>query len=71
LLIQNHGKDKEDSMRRIEVLLGVTVLTLGFLSIVPGIRATEPLGGANGNGVGEKLLLIIRANEATSYVTKL
>jgi hypothetical protein len=41
-LIQNHGKDREDSMRRIEVLSGVTVLALRFLSAVPAICATGP-----------------------------
>jgi hypothetical protein len=42
-------------MRRIELLSGVTVLALGFLSAVPGICAAEPLQvDTNGNVMGER-----------------
>src|SRR6266702_4096589 len=40
LLIQN--QDEADNVKQTQIVLGVTVLTLGFLSVVPGIRATEP-----------------------------
>ncbi len=45
-------------MKRTQIVLGVTVLTLGFLSVVPGIRATEPPEvDTNGNVMGEPAAL--------------
>jgi hypothetical protein len=41
-LIQNGRKDGAGNIRQIQIVSGLTVLTLGFLSVVPGIRATEP-----------------------------
>src|SRR5438045_1275128 len=41
-------------MKMTQIVFGITVLTLGILSLVPGIRATEPSEvGANGNGVSQ------------------
>jgi hypothetical protein len=41
-LIQNGRKDGAGNIRQIQIVSGLRVLTLGFLSVVPGIRATEP-----------------------------
>ena len=39
-------------MKQLQLVLGVTVLTLGILSVVQGIRATEPSKvDTNSNGV--------------------
>src|SRR5438034_10192101 len=55
-------KGKTDNMKRAQIVLGVTVLTLGILSAVPGSRATEPAQvDANSNSVNEPLTLDIRA----------
>src|SRR6266513_3036794 len=49
-------------MRRSHIFVRVTVLTLGILSVVPGIRAAEPSKfDTNRNGVDEPLTLDIRA----------
>ena len=41
-------------MRQSQIVLGAIVLTLGILSVGPGVRATEPMdGGTNGNTTGE------------------
>src|SRR5947208_14344916 len=49
-------------MRQSQIVLGVTALTLGILSVVPGIRATEPSKvDTNSNSVDEPLTLDIRA----------
>src|SRR2546430_1853387 len=43
-------------MRQTRIVLGVSVLTLGFLSTVSGIRAMEPPEvDANSNAIGEPL----------------
>ena len=56
LLIQN--QDEADNVKQTQIVLGVTVLTLGFLSVVPGIRATEPPEvDTNGNVMGEPAAL--------------
>jgi hypothetical protein len=53
-LIQDYRKDKRDNMKQTQIVLGVIVLTLGILSVVPGIRATEPSEvDVNGSGMGE------------------
>jgi hypothetical protein len=53
-LIRSHRKDEGDTVKQTQIVLGLTILTLGFLSVAPGIRATEPPEvGANGNGAGE------------------
>ena len=45
-------------MRQTQIVLGITVLTLGFLSVVPGIRATEPPEvDTNDNVMGEPAAL--------------
>ena len=45
-------------MRRIELLSGVTVLALEFLSAVPAICAIEPLEvDANTTGIGQSFVL--------------
>jgi hypothetical protein len=52
-LIQNQ-KDEEANVRQSPFIFGVTVLILGILSVVPGIRATEPSEvDVNGSGMGE------------------
>ena len=41
-------------MKRTQIVLVVTVLTLAILSVRPAVRAAEPFdGGANGNATGE------------------
>ena len=41
-------------MKQSQIFLGAIVLTLGILSVGPGVRATEPMdGGTNGNTTGE------------------
>src|SRR5438477_9425320 len=63
-------------MKMTQIVFGITVLTLGILSLVPGIRATEsPEVGANGNGVGQpfatevgvSLRLPLQSGENFSY----
>jgi hypothetical protein len=45
-------------VRQTQIVLGITVLTLGFLSVVPGIRATEPPEvDTNDNVMGEPAAL--------------
>jgi hypothetical protein len=52
-LIQNQ-KDEADNVRQSQIILGVTVLTLGILSVGPGVCATEPSEvDANSNATGE------------------
>src|SRR5438477_5031260 len=63
-------------MKMTQIVFGITVLTLGILSLVPGIRATEPSEvGANGNRVsqpfatevGVSLRLPLQSGENFSY----
>jgi hypothetical protein len=57
-LIQNHRKDGADNVKQTPIVLGVTVLTLGFFSVVPGIRAIQPPEvDASGNVIGEPAAL--------------
>jgi len=52
-LIQNQ-KVEADNVKQSQIILGVTVLTLGILSVGPGICATEPSEvDANSNATGE------------------
>ena len=52
-LIQNQ-KDEAANVKQSQIILGVTVLTLGILSVGPGICATEPSEvDANSNATGE------------------
>jgi hypothetical protein len=52
-LIQNQ-KDGGENVRQSPLVFGVTVLTLGILSVGSGVRATEPIDGdANDNATGE------------------
>ena len=42
-------------MKRAQIVLGLTVLTLGILSVVPAIRATEaPEVDANKDAMGDQ-----------------
>jgi len=51
-------KDGADNMKQIQIVSGFTVLALGFLSLVPGIRATEPPEvDTNDNMMGEPAAL--------------
>ncbi len=63
-------------MRRTQIASGITVLTLGILSVVAGIRATEPPEvDANGNAIGEpfapeegaRISLPLQTGENLSY----
>lgn len=57
-------------MRRIEVLSGVTVLALGFLSAVPNLGATEsPEVNANGKTIGEPLAPDVGASVSLPFQT--
>jgi hypothetical protein len=48
------ARDKGDNVRRTQVVCGVAALALGFLSVVPVIRATEsPDVDANKDTIGE------------------
>jgi hypothetical protein len=50
----NHPKVKKNNVRRIQSVFGVTLVTLGILSGVPAIRATEPsVADANSNTLGQ------------------
>jgi hypothetical protein len=52
-LIQNQ-KDEGENVRQSPLVVGVTVLTLGILSVVPGICATEsPKVDANKDAMGQ------------------
>jgi uncharacterized membrane protein (DUF441 family) len=52
-LIQNQ-KDEADYVKQSQIVLGVTVLTMGILSAVAGVRATEPSDGdTSGKPIGE------------------
>jgi len=54
----------------MKLLVGLTVLTLGILSVVPGIRATEPSKiDTNSNSVDEPLTLDIRAAPGSPFKT--
>ncbi len=56
--------------RLIKLLVGIGVPTLGILSLVPGVHATEPIDGdTNGNGVDEPLTLDIRAAVGLPFQT--
>jgi hypothetical protein len=68
-LIQNQ-KDEADNVRQSQIILGVTVLTLGILSVGPRICATEPSEvDTNGNvmdaapGEGAALTLSLKTTE--------
>ncbi len=53
-LIWSHRKDEADNVKQSQIVLGVTVLTLGILSVGPGIHATEPSAvDTHGNVMGE------------------
>ena len=53
-LIWSHRKDEADNVKQSQIVLGVTVLTLGILSVGPGVRATEPPeSNTNDNVLGE------------------
>ena len=55
-------------MRQSQIVLGVTALTLGILSVVPGIRATEPSKvDTNNNNVDEPLTLDIPLQPACPF----
>jgi hypothetical protein len=41
-LKSNSQKAEGENVKQSQIVLGVTVLTLGLLSVVPAIRATEP-----------------------------
>jgi hypothetical protein len=57
-LIQNGRKDGAGNIKQIQIASGLTVLTLGFLSVVPSIRATEPPEvDTNDNVMGEPAAL--------------
>ncbi len=56
MLIQS--QDEVDNVKQTQIVLGVTVLTLGILSVVPGVRATEPPDvDTSGNVIGEPAAL--------------
>src|SRR6266571_8619275 len=74
LLIQN--QDEADNVKQTQIVLGVTVLTLGFLSVVPGIRATEPpevdtnanvMGEPAALGEGAAISLPLKTTETLSF----
>jgi len=55
-------------MRQSQIVLGVTVLTLGILSAVSGIRAAEPMDcDTHSNGVDESVTLDIRAGAGLPF----
>ena len=55
-------------MRQSQIVLGVTVLTLGILSAVSGIRAAEPMDcDTHSNGVDEPVTLDIRAGAGLPF----
>ena len=57
-------------MKRHQIRFGITFLTLGILSVVPALRATEPPDGdTNGNGVDEPLTFGIRAAVGLPFQT--
>jgi hypothetical protein len=48
------AKDEANNVRQTQIALGITVLTLGVFSVVPGICATEsPEVDTNGRAMGE------------------
>jgi len=70
LLIQNNQKDEGENIRQSQIILGVTVLTLGILSVGPGVRATEPPdGGTNGKPIGEAFIPDVGAPVGLSFQT--
>src|SRR5437773_12035 len=70
LVIWNHRKDEVDNMKRPQISFGITVLALGFLSAVPGIRATKPPEvDAHGNTIGEPLAPDVGASASLPYQT--
>jgi hypothetical protein len=57
-------------MRQFQIVLGVTVLALGFLSVGPGVGAAEPPEiDTNGDGVDEPLTFGIRAAVGLPFQT--
>ncbi len=69
-LIWSHRKDEADNVKQSQIVLGVTVLTLGILSVVPGIHATEPPDvDANSDRVDEPLTLDIRTAVGLPFQT--
>ena len=63
-------------MRQTRIVLGVSVLTLGFLSTVSGIRATEPpevdansnaIGGPFALDEGARISLLLQINQNLSF----
>jgi hypothetical protein len=74
-LIQNQ-KDEGENVRQAPFVFGVTVLTLGILSVVPAIRAANPsnveandktIGEAFAPGAGVSLRLSFHNGENLSY----
>ena len=52
--IQTYGKEEAVNVKRTQIVLGVTALALGILSVVPTICAAEALQvDANGNAAAE------------------
>ena len=70
MLIQNNQKDEGENIRQSQIILGVTVLTLGILSVGPAVRATEPPdGGTNGKPIGEAFIHDVGAPVGLSFQT--
>jgi len=76
LLTQNQQKDRADNMKPCHIVLIVTVLTLGILSVGPNVRAMEPPDGdTNGKPideafapkVGSPVSLSLQRSENLSY----
>src|SRR5439155_17753508 len=56
LVIWNRRKDELDNMKRPQISFGIAVFTLGILSVVSAVRATEPPDvDAHGKMIGEPL----------------
>ncbi len=76
VFVDPEPKDGRENLRQSPLVFGVTVLTLGILSVVSGVRATEPSKvDANSNTIGEtfapnvdaSLRLPLWASENFSY----
>jgi hypothetical protein len=54
-LPSRNSRDEGENIKQTQIVLAITVLTLGTLLVVPGVRATEPSEvDANGNVMGER-----------------
>ena len=63
-------KDEADNVKQSQIVLGVTVLTLGIFSAIAGVRATEPPDvDANSDRVDEPLTLDIRTAVGLPFQT--